>query len=545
MQFSATSDGQRDIGPRIRAILERRNLTVSEISEKTAALYGASSRFVLPHNLYYELKRGTFSPSLHQVFALSRISGYRLMDWLAVFGFDLAQVLRLQVLLPAKRTLLIDASLDDPNAWVPGFADRPGTLATPAIAPLGQLLEFTAFERLGARCSAHPADFLYAKIGREDALAFPRLVPGSIVRVDRRSAASELPPAGGKSSEHLFLFEHGRGLCCCPIRRVGPEHLLPVSHQLPYAQVELRMPSEARLLGVVDLEIRPLANLEPPEVPETLARHWEPRPLAPPAATLSQLLRHGRERTGLSLREASAISRGIASMLGDERYFVAPGSLSDYEAVDQPPRHLHKILSLCALYGLRFSDFLRSVGLDPEDAGQESIADDLRARPGAGRAGRPARAQAAEAGFVEQLVARLAPVPFFLRSCLGGLSGWAHPSLHDFFWIGGDPLPLHPYLVGGVVILVNRRTKRPIHFRAKALWQQPLYLIRRRDGTYLCAGCSLEEGRLIVHAYPQTICRPEKLRNHVEAEVVGQIMAVARSGWQGRWERGEGERERG
>jgi hypothetical protein len=246
----------------------------------------------------------------------------------------------------------------------------------------------------------------------------------------------------------------------------------------------------------------------------------------------------------LSLRDASAISRRIAHALGDDRYFVAPGSLSDYEAVDQPPRHLHKILTLCVLYGLKFSDFLRTAALNEEDAGQEAMADDLRQRraPPA-HPSRLARTQGGSAGFVDELHAQLDPVPFFLRSCLSELSGWAHPSLHDFFWIGGDAHPLHPYLVGGVLVLLNRRTKKPIHFRSKPLWQQPVYLIRRRDGTYLCAGCSLEEGKLIVHAYPQTICRPEQLRNQVEAEVVGQIMAVARSGWERRGRTRDSERK--
>ena len=67
---------------------------------------------------------------------------------------------------------------------------------------------------------------------------------------------------------------------------------------------------------------------------------------------------------GLSLREASAMSRRVARELGDPQYFAAPGSLSDYEAVDTSPRHIHKVITLCAVYGLHFWTFLKSTGVN-------------------------------------------------------------------------------------------------------------------------------------------------------------------------------------
>ena len=64
------------------------------------------------------------------------------------------------------------------------------------------------------------------------------------------------------------------------------------------------------------------------------------------------------------------MSLRIAAELGNEQYFAATGSLSDYEAPDCPPRHVHKAITLCAIYGLQFSTFLKSVGLHLEDAGR-------------------------------------------------------------------------------------------------------------------------------------------------------------------------------
>src|SRR5208337_3676355 len=147
-------------------------------------LYGRSSPYFVPHNLYYDLRGGTFSPSIYQFVAFSRITGYRLSDWLRVFGADLENIARLQVSLPSSRTILLDSSLADPDAWVPWLRNRVGNVPAPPIAPLGQLLERSHPRRLRYVSESNNRGFLYAKIGYQDALAFPDLLPGSIVRVN-------------------------------------------------------------------------------------------------------------------------------------------------------------------------------------------------------------------------------------------------------------------------------------------------------------------------------------------------------------------------
>ena len=90
---------------------------------------------------------------------------------------------------------------------------------------------------------------------------------------------------------------------------------------------------------------------------------------------LGSLLHNARLRTGLSFRAAAAISREAANLLGDERYYVSPGSLSDYEALDTPPRHFHKIITFCLVYSLRLDSMLEALGLSPQEAGTDSIPD--------------------------------------------------------------------------------------------------------------------------------------------------------------------------
>lgn len=518
-----------DLAEKVRSILARRNLTLYQASQQSAALYGRSSPYFLPHNLYYELRRAAFNPSIYQFVALSRISGYRLADWLHVFGFDLENIPRLQVLLPSNRTILLDSSLEDPNSWVPWLRNRAGNAPAPPIAPLAQLLEVTRPRRLRSMPGLANRGFLYAKIGHQDALAFPDLLPGSIVRVNPRLADDSIARTNGTTTGRIFLVEHSKGFFCSRLRVAGDGLVMPVSAQLPYAQIELRLPHEARLLGAVDLELRPLLKTEQPEVPKELAKHWNPRPL-PPAATLGQLLRSARAKMHFSLREASAISQRIADLLGDEQYFIAHSSLFDHEVLDAPPRHFHKAITLCLLYGLQFHALLKAIGIDPDKTGAESMPDHLISRllPARARDSIGGNRQPAHDGFLEELLRECGGVPFFLRESIGALSGLTAISLDDVFWIGGERTVFHPYLTNGLLVIVNRRRKKPLHSRLKPLWQQPLYVILKRDGTYLCACCGVENGTLVVHPYSQHLPRPAQFRYRQDAEVVGQIVTIAR-----------------
>ena len=529
MSIEPNSARGADLAERVRSILASKHLTLSQISQLSEARFGRSSPYFLPHTLYHEFRLGTFSPSLHQVFALSQISGYRFSDWLRVLGCDLEAIPRFQVLLPSKRTMLLDSSLVDADGWIPWLRNRAHRASVPPIAPAAQLLEVTAPRRLRFLSEISNRGFLYARIGRENALAFPDLIPGSIVRVNPRFSNGCIPKINGATSTQVFLIEHNKGLFCCRLRAVEKGIIVPIGTSLSYAQVELKVPREARLVGVVDLEIRPMLQTEQPDVPKDLAKHWKPRPLVTDKK-FGQLLRASRAKLGLSLREVAGMSRNIARLLGDERYLVSPSSLCDYELFNAPPRHLHKAITLCSLCGLQFHVFLKAIGIVLAEAGAEPIPDHLARRvlDMESVENSDDNDMSGRSGFLAEMLERCEEIPFFLRESIGPLSGLEDASLDDFFWIGGEYDVLHPCLANGLFALVNRRDKRPIHFTSKPAWQQPVYVILMRDGTYLCASCGIENGTLVIHPYSPQFRRSEHLRYHHDAEVVGRIVTVIR-----------------
>lgn len=527
MPLYSRPGSNRELVEQVKSILASRRLTLYEVSRRSVAVFGRRSPHYIPHNLYYDLRRETFSPSLFQLFSLSQISGYRLTDWMRVFGFQAEWIPSLQIQIPSKRTILVDSSLDDPNALIPWLRDLPVRAPSRGMVPLSQVLEWTKPQRLGSLQKQPAKHFLYAKIGQEDALAFPELLAGSIVRVRSTGSDDVLNHLSTEGLGKLVLMEHRKGFCCCRIRRIRKGRVGLVSTLLPYADIEFRVPEEARLIGLVDLEIRSLLEPRPAVLHHEFERRWTPQALSPGPSQLGPLLRQARLRAGLSFRAASALSRQISDLLQDERYFIAPSSLSDYEAANAPPRHFHKVATFCAVYGLHFSTVLAALGLRLEEAGQEAMPDALVGRPFVEMAESPAAEAAGQHGFLADPVGEFEEIPFFLRGSLRTLCGLARPSLKDFFRLARGHNTFHPYMQGTLLAIVNRRRKRPNDCEKKPLWQQPLYVVLKRDGTYICGCCSRDDHNLIVHSYPGGIYRREQFRNR-DAEIVGRIVLVAR-----------------
>lgn len=537
------ADASRKIVERVRGILVAKNLTVYKVAVLTKAMYPREPAYHVPRNFYFQLRSQAWNPTIHQLVALSRVSGYRLADWLAVFGFRLDSIPRLQGALPYPRTTLLDNSLYDEREPIPWFRDRLGRARIPPVAPLSQLLESSSERRLGALLLAERGPYLYLKIGTQDAFAFPDLLPGGIVRANPRLIEQISPTPPGKVSTHIFLIEHNRGISCCRLYFETGNRVALMATQLPFANVELELGSEARILGVLDLEFRPMATYKrmalsqcaPSEVAPDLAKLWAPGPLKRrnggerPAAPL---LRGARLRAGLSLRQASEMSRVIANSLRDDRYFASPGWLSDFEAGGVPPRHIHKLLTVSILYPIRFSDLLNSFGLALGKTPTTPIPDEWM--NGVGPRAREAEEMTGQdrtpaGGFLSTILRRFGDLPSFLRHSLPSLCGLSEITLRDIFWVGGQLEPWHPSLAGALFVVADRRKQRPRIFRRKAPWEQPVYLVERRDGSYVLASCNLENSTIVMHPYTEGFVRPERLRNRIDAHVVGQVVTVVRS----------------
>ena len=520
----------------MRQILATRSLTLHRVSRESARIFGRSSRFFVPHNLYYDIADSSLIPTIHQMLALSRITNYRLWDWLGVFGLNVDLIPRLRLSAPGRRTVLLDSSVHDLSAWIPWFAERRPPQPTRPIAPLRQFLAPAAPRRARDLLALNRREFLYARVGEEDVHALPYFAPGSIVRADGIGSEELLAGAAANIEKQFFLIEYNGGWTCSRIAMLGKGRVALQSHQRPsWSETELELGKEARILGVVDAEIRPVTNRSSAGIPHPRAAPSSPPSLrAPdPQNDLKGLLRDSRSRAGLSFRAASSVSRWIASTLGDEAFFAAASTLSDYETLSDPPRHIQKAITLCIVYAIGFPQFLRAAGLPLDQAGCDPIPDELvlRLTPegnGDPRAGDTQETLKEPGGLLGSLIRQWEEVPLFLRHSLNEITGLKKFSLSDVFWVGGDETPIHPWLANATFAVVNRRIKKPARSAAKDVREQTLYLILKRDGGYLCGRCALDRGSLVVHTYPGVSSGPRQFRNGIDAEVIGQVTAIVR-----------------
>lgn len=520
----------------VRQVLATKGLTLYHVSQRSAEVFGRSSPFHIPHNLYYDVADCSSSPNIQQLFAFSRITNYRLCDWLAIFGFDLDVIPRLGLLIPRERTILLDSSVYDTRAWIPWFAGRPLEAEAPAIAPLRQLLVSAAPRRAAELLRQSRNVFLYGRVGREDGNAFPHFAPGSIVRVDTRHPEELLAGGARDAGRRFFFVEHASGWTCSQLRQLTRDRVILYSEERPWCgMMELRLGKDARILGVVDAEIRLTANVHAARQPLFwIATAASPAPRAPELpGDLRGLLRGSRMRAGLSFREASAASRRIASLLSDEHFFAAASTLSDYETLSLPPRHIQKAITLCALYCIDFWRFLSAAGLPLDQGGREPVPDEFVQHPGSDR-GHDSRARGTDESlprgetFLGSLLAQWEEVPLFLRHSLSDLSTLKNFSLSDVFWVGGVEMPMHPWLVNAAFAVVNRRIKKPARLAGRMTHEPRLYMILERNGGYLCSCCAVEGENLVVYNCSAGSPGIRRLRNGVDAEIIGQVTAIVR-----------------
>jgi len=306
-----------------------------QVSALTCMRYGKKTPYFIPPTFLYKQKNG-ITPHICQIAALSQVTGYRFSDWMNVCGFDLKLIPALQLVVHTERTAIV----------------------TPIDAVLGCDSSIIPWS---SRSEQSNRRYFFAKIGNRDAVVYPKLLPGSVVRADRCYSPHLLD--GPYSDDLLWLVEHPGGVACCHVKRLDHEHIVLLPSRPPLSAWPLHLSREARILGLVDLELRPRKSqpFEPMYIPIKSELPTMPAP-GRNGMSFSRLLRLSRARTGLTLRAAHQMTLHVAQLLRNRDYRIPLGLLSDYEATNKLPRHIAKIMSLCIIYGIDFWEMMGASG---------------------------------------------------------------------------------------------------------------------------------------------------------------------------------------
>jgi hypothetical protein len=346
----------------------RRSHTVTQLSIRTEKVYGNRSPYFIPPTFLYKLRSGV-TPHVCQIVALSESTGYRFVDWMRIFGFDLYQIPRLQMQLHPESTVLVtpiefETAFVRPRSFSSHASTLPKTVCTSSISMHSRSLHL----RPGGEFWSAGGRYCFAKIGSRDAWISPKLMPGSIVRVDRRYRQPQNGADGSALQNLLWLIEKPGGLTCCHLRWINDHEVVLLPSRPPLGTLPLSVPTEARVLGLVEGE----RGFVKPDTGESGAGRMKfQQPLSPSFDTAATrfpgLLRAARRRTGLTFRAAQQLTGVIAQILASRDYEIGLGLLSDYEAMDRLPRHVAKVISLCIAYCLDIRQLLEGAGVYVDD----------------------------------------------------------------------------------------------------------------------------------------------------------------------------------
>ena len=98
---------------------------------------------------------------------------------------------------------------------------------------------------------------------------------------------------------------------------------------------------------------------------------------------------------------------------------------------------------------------------------------------------------------------------------------------HNLYgYIGLQDFTLYPLLRPGSFVQVDQRVRKLQPLRWRTEFDRPIYFVELRDG-YACAWCELQEGHLLLLPHPLSPAGVRRYENGKEAEIIGQVTAVA------------------
>jgi transcriptional regulator with XRE-family HTH domain len=241
-------------------------------------------------------------------------------------------------------------------------------------------------------------------------------------------------------------------------------------------------------------------------------------------------LRELRTRRGITTRAVEEYSRLIADDHHNEEFYISNAWLTQLENRNSIPS-IYKLFSLSVVYGTKFADLLEIFGVDLGASAQYQMTLPLEntrlvtfeSPDPESRISFPIRFDRGfdpgQTSLISRMVEIWGEVPVALiqrldvRHCRYG-------------YIGLDDYTMYPLLRPGSFLQMEPQTKRSQSTDWRTEFDRPIYFIELRDG-YACAWCEVRDSVVTLIPHPLSGCRTRQFAYPDEAEIVGQVTAVA------------------
>jgi transcriptional regulator with XRE-family HTH domain len=246
------------------------------------------------------------------------------------------------------------------------------------------------------------------------------------------------------------------------------------------------------------------------------------------ALNAGRRLRDLREHLGMTLRSVEEASTDLAEAYANPEFIVPPSRLSDIETKGVLPS-IYRLHALALIYKMQWEDILAwygiEIGLSPIQVDLPRIPKThlITTKVGIKDLQVPVKLDPSfdktstmDLGrFVEQW--GLLPLTY--------LTKFSH-SRYTYGYIGTEDFTMYPILPPGSFVQVDQSRNKIQRTPWRSDYERPIYFLETRD-EYLCAWCSMKEGKLIIQPHPLSPCEIRIMRAPHEVEVIGQVIGAA------------------
>ncbi|MGB0034849.1 MAG: helix-turn-helix transcriptional regulator [Candidatus Acidiferrales bacterium] len=241
-------------------------------------------------------------------------------------------------------------------------------------------------------------------------------------------------------------------------------------------------------------------------------------------------LKELRNRLGITTREVEDLSRKISEDRNNDEFYISNAWLTQLENKTSVPS-IYKLFSLSVIYRTKFADLLGVFGVDLDSSALYQLSLPLQHTHLASlEAPDPDKAITFPVRFDKgfslektSLIARMVEVwgevPISLiqkldvRHCQYG-------------YIGMQDYMMYPLLRPGSFVQIDSQSNRMLPSEWRTEFDRPIYFVELRDG-YACSWCESRGSQLTLIPHPLSGCTTKQFAHPDEAEIIGQVTAVA------------------
>ncbi|MGB2635903.1 MAG: helix-turn-helix transcriptional regulator [Candidatus Acidiferrum sp.] len=241
-------------------------------------------------------------------------------------------------------------------------------------------------------------------------------------------------------------------------------------------------------------------------------------------------LRKLRIRLGITTRDVENLSQRIAEEEKNPEFQISNAWLTQLENSDSVPS-IFKLYSLAAIYHVKFTDLLLHFGVDLQKTGHHQLIaplpnthlTTLEMYDVEKTVSFPVRFDRSfdldNTNLLTRIVEIWGEIPIALLQHLD-----LRHSLYGY--IGLQDFTLYPLVRPGSFVQVDQRVRKIQPQRWRTEFDRPIYFVELRDG-YACSWCELQDGHLLLLPHPLSPCSVRRLDHGKDAEIIGQVTAVA------------------